>query len=221
MATIGEKLKNLRNAYGLTQSQFGSKLGISKGSINSYENNVNPLTAEAKWKIFQATGINFEYFDTDMELKEAFAKFGIDSANLKLKSLTDTVLNFYDGLEAFANNDGLKIKPITVDMNILTFLASFESSECSFIKIKGKQAQPFAKHCDILAVKKGGYPNNKQWVIAKFSNNILLAQYILSDKNEITLKSSDEYNFKFSILEFESKVKILAIIKTKISIESF
>ena len=33
----GDKLRRLRNAYGLTQSEFGDKIGISRVRVNSYE----------------------------------------------------------------------------------------------------------------------------------------------------------------------------------------
>ena len=42
----GDKLRRLRNAYGLTQSEFGDKIGISRVRVNSYENNINPLVLE-------------------------------------------------------------------------------------------------------------------------------------------------------------------------------
>ena len=51
MKNIGKKLKDLRSAFGLTQKEFANKIGITKASINGYENNVNPLTQAAKWKI--------------------------------------------------------------------------------------------------------------------------------------------------------------------------
>lgn len=222
MKTVGEKLRDLRTAYGLSQSQFGDKLGITRGSINSYENNVNPLTTTAKYKILQATGIGFEYFDTDMELWEAFAKFGLNPTNLKFNSLTETIISFFNGLEAFANHEkGEKIQYISTKMQILDFLANFENASCVFVKIKGNMAEPFVKNGDIIAVIQDEYPNNKNWVIARFNDNIFVVQYFFSGTDEITLKLSDDEKFKFSSSEFKNKVEILGIIHAKISIENY
>ncbi|MCI6988196.1 MAG: helix-turn-helix domain-containing protein [Campylobacter sp.] len=221
MKTIGEKLRDLRTAYGLSQSQFGDKLGITRGSINSYENNVNPLTTTAKYKILQATGIGFEYFDTDMELWEAFAKFGLNPTNLKLKSLTETIISFFYGLEAFVNGETSELKFISAKIQLLDFLANFENASCVFVKIKGNIAEPFAKNGDIIAVLQDEYPNNKNWVIARFNDNIFVAQYFFSGNDEITLKLSDDEKFKFSVSNFKNEVEILGIVKARISIENF
>ena len=221
MKTVGEKLRDLRTAYGLSQSQFGDKLGITRGSINSYENNVNPLTTTAKYKILQATGIGFEYFDTDMELWEAFAKFGLNPTNLKLNSLTETIISFFYGLEAFVNGETSELKFISAKIQLLDFLANFENASCVFVKIKGNMAEPFAKNGDIIAVIRDEYPNNKNWVIARFNDNIFVAQYFFSGNDEITLKLSDDEKFKFSISNFKNEVEILGIIKARISIENF
>ncbi len=67
----GDKLRKLRNAYGLTQSEFGDKIGISRVRVNSYENNITPLPMQVKYKIAEATGINIEYFDNDIDLATA------------------------------------------------------------------------------------------------------------------------------------------------------
>ncbi|MCR4942065.1 MAG: LexA family transcriptional regulator [Campylobacter sp.] len=218
--TAGEKLRDLRTAFGLSQAQFGERIGITRGSIASYENNINPLAKEAKWKILQATGISDEYFDTDMELWEAFDKFGIDPTHLQLKSLTDTIISFYDSLEAFAGRAISKTQSISAKISVLNFLFHFENTECSLVSIKGSRIEPFAKDGDILAVTKEEYPNNGQWVIAEFNNNLLISKYILSDKNSITLKSVDKNEFKFSIDEFKEKVKILGIIQAISSIKN-
>ncbi|MGP1528191.1 MAG: helix-turn-helix domain-containing protein [Campylobacter sp.] len=67
----GDKLRKLRNAYGLAQSEFGDKIGISRVRINSYENNITPLPTQVMWKIVEATGIGTEYFQKDLDIAGA------------------------------------------------------------------------------------------------------------------------------------------------------
>ncbi|MFD0768827.1 helix-turn-helix domain-containing protein [Bacillus sp. CGMCC 1.60114] len=41
MNTFGENLKKFRNSLGLTQSQFGEEVQLSRSQINNLENNFN------------------------------------------------------------------------------------------------------------------------------------------------------------------------------------
>lgn len=216
--TAGEKLRDLRNAFGLSQAQFGDRIGITRGSIASYENNINPLNKSAKYKILQATGIGDEYFDTDMQLLEAFRKYNIDPANLKLKSLTDTIIAFRNSVKDFANNTQTP-KFLNTKIEYLKFIAECENAECVFIKVVGKEAQPLANNGDILIVSQDENPENTNWIIAKIGDDTLIKQYLLTGNDEISLKSSSDDNYKFSKSEFEKEVKVLGIIKSKISVE--
>ncbi|WP_218987482.1 helix-turn-helix domain-containing protein, partial [Campylobacter jejuni] len=95
--------------YGLSQREFGEKVGITKGSINSYENNVNSITQGAKWKILQATGIGFEYFDSDMTLSEAFKKYNIDiSKKLEFKKIEESICAICDGVKNYIDGKYLE-----------------------------------------------------------------------------------------------------------------
>ncbi|MBE9869396.1 helix-turn-helix transcriptional regulator [Campylobacter concisus] len=215
--TAGEKLRDLRTALGLSQAQFGDRVGITRGSIAAYENNINMLTQGAKYKILQITGIGFDYFDTDMELWEAFEKYNLDPNNLKLKSLTECILSFFNGIKSFLNPDYKKILQINTKIELLSFLTNFDNSDCCFIKIIGSEAEPFAKNGEIIAVILENNPINKNYVIAKFHDEILVGQYLISGNDEIMIKISSDEKFKFSIADFTREVEILGVIKSKIS----
>lgn len=88
----GEKLRNLHNAFGLAQREFGDELGITRANVNSYENNFNPIPQGVKWKILQITGIGFEYFDTDMCSNEAFVRYKRDPQQLEIRKLKEMYL---------------------------------------------------------------------------------------------------------------------------------
>ncbi|CZE47779.1 helix-turn-helix domain-containing protein [Campylobacter geochelonis] len=216
--TVGEKLRDLRTAFGLSQAQFGDRIGITRGSIASYENDINSLTTGAKYKILQTTGIGFDYFDTDMQLWEAFAKYEIDPSNLKLKSLTDTIIAFRNSVKDFANNTQTP-KYLNTKIEHLKFMAEYENAECVFVKVVGKEAEPLAKNGDILVVAQDENPENTNWIIAKIGDDTLIKQYLLTGNNEISLKSSSDDSYKFSKVGFEKEVKVLGIIRSKISIE--
>lgn len=50
---VGQMLKEARKAQGLTQEEFGSKLGISKAAYNRYEKGQQNLTLETLSRIGQ------------------------------------------------------------------------------------------------------------------------------------------------------------------------
>lgn len=216
--TAGEKLRDLRTAFGLSQAQFGDRIGITRGSIASYENDINPLNKSAKYKILQATGIGDEYFDTDMQLWEAFSKYEIDPSNLKLKSLTDTIITFRNSIKDFTNNTEIP-KYLSTKIEYLKFIAHYENAECVFVNVVGKEAEPLANNGDILVVAQDENPENANWIIVKIGDDTLIKQYLLTGNDEISLKSSSDDSYKFSKAVFEKEVKVLGIIRSKISVE--
>lgn len=53
---VGQMLREARKAQGLTQEEFGSKLGISKAAYSRYEKGQQNLTLETLSRIGQALG---------------------------------------------------------------------------------------------------------------------------------------------------------------------
>lgn len=210
----GEKLRNLRNAFGLTQREFGDELGITRASVNSYENNFNPIPQGVKWKILQATGIGFEYFDTDMSLGEAFVKYKIDPQQLELRKLEENICSIYDGLKNFI--DGTCIQsPFTIKSWILDNLFDMGRFDLCFIKIKYNELEPYAKNKEILAVIRDKNVENGDKIIIDFKGNVLVVQYF-SEFDEVRLQiATSGKDIRLKNDEFKKSVKILAIIKGK------
>lgn len=118
----GKKLQAIRNTYDLSQKEFADKLGVTRASINGYENNVNPVPQSVKRKVLQATGIGFEYFDSKMSLDEAFAKYGIDPQNPIKKPIKRSTCAFK---EKQMTQDRIKIK-----QEIREFVCELETEIC-------------------------------------------------------------------------------------------
>ncbi|EAH7914957.1 helix-turn-helix transcriptional regulator, partial [Campylobacter jejuni] len=218
MKTIGEKLRDLRNAYGLSQREFGEKVGITKGSINSYENNVNSITQGAKWKILQATGIGFEYFDSDMTLSEAFKKYNIDiSKKLEFKKIEESICAICDGVKNYI--DGKYLETFNIKSLFLNHL--FDGMgyfDLCFLKVKHNELEPYAKNGDILVVSSNKNAENGDKIIINYKENILIVQYF-HEFDKIILKTMSGEEIKFYNSEFSDCVDILAIIKGKFYFE--
>ena len=220
----GAKLKRLRMACRLSQEQLGNALGITKSSINAYEQDRNPINDNVKNKIEQATGIGADYFETDMDLSQACRKYRLDLSHLKLKSLTACAALFYDSIDNFV----AKKKPIdqkVIKIEILELFAEYNDSECCFVKVGKREGGSIAQEGDILVVVDDNRPLSGEWIILKRNKNIYILQYLEDFKDEnnesivVRLRSSI-YNFEFDYIEFYRQAGIVGIIKSKISIST-
>jgi DNA-binding helix-turn-helix protein len=216
----GAKLKRLRMACRLSQEQLGNALGITKSSINAYEQDRNPINDNVKSKIERATGIGADYFDTDMSLYEACAKYELDPLHLKLKSLTACAVLFYDSIDNFV----AKKKPIdqkVMKVEILELLAEYSDSECCFVKVGKREGCSIAQEGDILVVVVDDDPLSGDWIILKDGRNRYILQYLKKSLTEdaVWFRSSI-YDFELDYQTFKRCVEIVGIIKSKISIST-
>lgn len=219
MITNGEKLRNLRTAYGLTQEQFGDALSITKSSISAYEHDRNPLSINVKYKILQATGIGFDYFDTNMELWQAFEKYGLDPNHLKLKSFTECIVYVYPSIRDFAAGERA-IQEKRGEVEFLEFITKYpNSTKYCLVKVMSGEGGLIANEGDILVLINDDEPIVGEWIIAKYKNNTFILQYFIIAKDGIQLRSSMS-DFKFTEAEFKNEVEIAGVIKSKISIST-
>lgn len=72
---IGEKIKQMRNQKGLTQSELADRCELTKGYISQLENNVNSPSIATLTDILSALGSNLaEFFHEETEEKIVFPK---------------------------------------------------------------------------------------------------------------------------------------------------
>lgn len=216
--TQGRKLKDLRTAYGLTQEQFGNALAITKSSISAYENDRNAINSSVKYKVLQATGIGWDYFDTDMNLREAFEKYGLDHNHLELKSLTECIIGFYSSISDFINKKAAAERIVT-KVEVMKFITEYRDAGCCLIKVNNGEGGFMAEPGDILVVIDDDGPLNGEWVIARYKGNIFIIQYFISSNDEVQLISSMN-SFKFNEENLKDEFEIAGVIKSKISINT-
>lgn len=216
MNSKGAKLKALRNAYKLSQVEFGEKVGSTKAAIHSYEHGFNQIPKTIMWKITQATGIGLDYFESDMSLAEAFAKYKIDATNPKMNGINESICVVYKGLSNFVSNTKT-IQDFVFTTDILQNLFSlYETHNYHFITINTNEAEPFAKANEVLCVAKDIEPKNAQIIIAKIGQSVILFEYFVLNDNDIILKGADGITRQMNNDEF-SKIEILGVVKNIIS----
>lgn len=213
----GVKLRNLRLFYGISQREFGEKLGVTRGAINSYEANQNNVPNNLILRVIQATGIPSEYFETDMALQEAIDKGNIKPIDvLKMNDFDETSCFVYEGIENYAKNN-FATGDFSIKLQVLTFLFDIkDKANYHFIKLNECSNEPFAKNGDILIVTKTTEALNGDFVITKFQENYIIFQYFIAGINEVLLKGTNGVEIKLKNNELD-KVEILGIIKQKIT----
>lgn len=61
MATLGERIKQLRLEHELTQEEFGKLFGVTKYSVSLYESNKSSPSDEIKKKIAEHFNVSLDW----------------------------------------------------------------------------------------------------------------------------------------------------------------
>lgn len=61
MAATGDRIKDIRDARGMTQDQLAEKAGISKGFLSDVENNKRNISSENLLRIANVLGASVDY----------------------------------------------------------------------------------------------------------------------------------------------------------------
>lgn len=88
---FGENLKKLRTACGLTQKEFGERVGLSKAVVSKYENSMGYPSLDTLIKIAAFFGVSTDY------ILGAANKKTLDVSGLtdeQIESLTGIVSQF-------------------------------------------------------------------------------------------------------------------------------
>lgn len=89
MASLGERIKELRLEHKLKQEELGKMLGVSKSTICSYENNQSAPNDNTKKKITEIFNVSLDYLlgTTDIRRRVSTQE---DKIETKACSLIDT-----------------------------------------------------------------------------------------------------------------------------------
>ena len=85
--TLAERLKNLRETSGLTQSDIARSFGISRSSVNSWEMGLSVPSTQYIVELAKKLNMNLLYLNS-----EEFEVFLEDNYNSVVKTLAETNL---------------------------------------------------------------------------------------------------------------------------------
>lgn len=215
MISQRDKLRDLREAFDMRQSEFARKCGIPLGTLQAYEADRLRLTKTSMWKIAQATGIGDEYFTSEMSLYDALLKYNIDpSKGLIAQDVTECMCEFFTSLENFAHKKDA-LMPSNLKTSILKHILHIENLEYAFIQINDISAEPLAKNGEVLVVSREK-PKNANYIICSFQDEILIKQYFIAGAKSVCLKSPECKDIELEKADFKALVKVYGVIKAKI-----
>ena len=76
MASIGDRIKSLRESEGLTQIQLSKKLNISNTTLSQYESGVRVPSDEIKTKIAIIFDVSLDYLMGRTDIRTTMSKSG-------------------------------------------------------------------------------------------------------------------------------------------------
>lgn len=97
--TFGEKVKKSRKELGLTQTELGDKIGVSRRTITSYEADVfPPRTRDTYFKLAEVLGVDVNYLLTEGEsfVLNASEQYG-PSGRRDARMLVDELTGLFSG----------------------------------------------------------------------------------------------------------------------------
>lgn len=71
---IGKKIKEARNAQGMTQEELAQRLGVTKGAVANYENETSHPKESVMYKMFEALDVDANYLFQDV-VKNRFSNY--------------------------------------------------------------------------------------------------------------------------------------------------
>lgn len=110
--TFGEKVKKARKALGLTQTELGEIIGVSRRAVTSYEIDAAlPRTKDAYYRLAKALKVDVNYLLTEgdvfiLDAGEKYGSRGKRDAKLLVEELTGL---FYGGELAEEDMDELML----------------------------------------------------------------------------------------------------------------
>ncbi|CAD7288811.1 LexA repressor [Campylobacter majalis] len=214
---LGEKIRNLRKNLGFSQKDFAKKIGVSYGSLQSYEYG----EIEPKRHIINTICITFNKPFNYFYENESIAELIQNTKNQKQYNL-----NFYKDVRASAgygafSDDGIAVK-IPVNTQFLSEILQVEPQEYDIIKATGDSMEPFIKDADLVLVDKKATPQHGDIVIAMLDECLYVKKYLIDPiKNEIKLTSLNSFYQDIIITKDDlDKVRIIGKVRAKFNLET-
>ncbi len=95
MVLLGEKIKSLRKKYKLTQAEFGEKIGVTKSTVATYENDSRLPSYSVLVKIADVFGVSID----SMLLDKSDRLLDASGLNNEQIDIIKTLIAYFKSLE--------------------------------------------------------------------------------------------------------------------------
>lgn len=100
MNIIGQRIKNLRKTYNMTQQELGEKLNVTKVSICCYEKGTRSPSLETLTDLSNLFHVSLDYFvgNDSFVVTDNDANYGMKMSNEEINIMRELRKNTYDSL---------------------------------------------------------------------------------------------------------------------------
>lgn len=106
MATLSDRIKELRLSFNMTQEEFGKKFGIVKSTVSLYESGKSTPNDETKMQICDYFDVSLDYlFGRDRHRELDYANSQIPLDNSKIKQITTEEEKLLNGFRKLSEDD--------------------------------------------------------------------------------------------------------------------
>lgn len=100
MNIIGQRIKDMRKTYNMTQQELGEKLNVTKVSICCYEKGTRSPSLDTLIDLSNLFKVNLDYFvgNDSFVISDTDADYGIKMSNEEINIIKELRKNTYDNL---------------------------------------------------------------------------------------------------------------------------
>ena len=89
---IGENIRKLRHAQGLTQPEFAERIGVSRNSLSRYENGSSPISTDIIDRICQAFQVSYREIVGEEKMINPLDEYQLSSKIDLFKERAESIL---------------------------------------------------------------------------------------------------------------------------------
>lgn len=107
--SIGFRIKEARKSLGITQTTLAEKIGVTKGAIANYENEVSVPKVDLLYKLMQVLNVDANYlYQDEMQSNHGTKKVALEKIENDIDNMFDILVEQYGSIPK--NKLGLIIK---------------------------------------------------------------------------------------------------------------
>jgi len=227
---VHERLRDLRKSHGLTQEQFGQKIGAKQGNVADWERGRSSPSLETMNQIVKIYNINLHWLFTGegkMHIQSQQEQELEVNIRQKVFNILRDELTILENDPSFvpSKNDDFLFMPVVGDIAAgepMPFISDTDPiqhiaipkrklsnpSNCEVLRVNGDSMEPKIEHSDIVVIRKDvdWQSCHNKVVAVRTSDGLTLKKLVLDEVKRTAVLMP--YNPKYSAIVLDEDSKI-------------